>query len=402
MKYLFVALFTLLTVPAFAVGVWQDDNCNDGFFVRGDTQGDGHVDNTDAINIFNYLYNGWGDYCEVSSLDINDDGFLNDLDGILLLQYLNTGEWGPPPAPFGVTQTRLDGGLDCTPGSNPTCRHSPVVGLSPKLSVKGIVEQNSYFQSCTPAIDLTIWDTAEVEDLGDGGARVTVERDRDCYQKDACAKVTVSFDIEDNHWTTWNALFYKSMALYTKFHLVNIEFGPQGETGGDTTFCLGQGSPQYNILQIFPDAELEFVWINDKRQRGFYIKDNGVKGEFDQDAYRVYRRDGDFLVDPGLPEYPDGATSHPGPVSIDHCYKYDVDTAKPVPTPSAYHLCDYLRLSEVRITIPLYHFTFGQQDVIYEFGGTTESIQFDIYLHEVEYEYPWCPSRAPHCSMLEE
>ncbi len=67
-------------------------------FVRGDANGDGKTDISDAITILAYLFSGAESSC-LEALDVNDDGKINVGDPIYLLTYLFAGG-PPPPAPF--------------------------------------------------------------------------------------------------------------------------------------------------------------------------------------------------------------------------------------------------------------------------------------------------------------
>ncbi|MEO2242795.1 MAG: dockerin type I domain-containing protein, partial [Candidatus Poseidoniia archaeon] len=74
------------------------DECEETPFTRGDVNGDGGVDISDAIATLDYLFTGGTISCE-NSTDSNDDGSLNVADGIALLGYLFNGAAAPPP-PF--------------------------------------------------------------------------------------------------------------------------------------------------------------------------------------------------------------------------------------------------------------------------------------------------------------
>ena len=81
-------------------------------FVRGDANGDGTVNVSDAITILGYLFSGRSVPC-VSALDTNDDGAVNMADAVSLLMYLFAGgPQPPPPYPHPGTDPTPDS-LDC-------------------------------------------------------------------------------------------------------------------------------------------------------------------------------------------------------------------------------------------------------------------------------------------------
>ena len=63
------------TIPSYAnESTWVDNNCFDGRFVRGDTNGDGVIDMTDGLNVLSYYSSGWNsNFCEFLSFDANDE-----------------------------------------------------------------------------------------------------------------------------------------------------------------------------------------------------------------------------------------------------------------------------------------------------------------------------------------
>ena len=80
-------------------------------FVRGDVNGDGAVDLSDAVGVLACFYLGSKMPCE-DRVDANDDGQVDVTDAIRLLDYLYRG--GPaPPAPFPAKG--LDPTLDAFP-----------------------------------------------------------------------------------------------------------------------------------------------------------------------------------------------------------------------------------------------------------------------------------------------
>jgi hypothetical protein len=69
-------------------------------FLRGDANGDGGADISDAVRILDYLFQGGDVACE-DAADVDDSGKLNLTDPIVLLDYLfRAGEAPPPPFPL--------------------------------------------------------------------------------------------------------------------------------------------------------------------------------------------------------------------------------------------------------------------------------------------------------------
>ena len=66
------------------------------FFVRGEVNGDGLVDLSDALAILTFLFLGGSTPDPVARADVADNGFADATDAILLLEYIFLG--GPPPA----------------------------------------------------------------------------------------------------------------------------------------------------------------------------------------------------------------------------------------------------------------------------------------------------------------
>ena len=390
-RLLFLFSLLFLSATSLAETVWQDTQCGDGIFIRGDTQGDGFVDNTDGVNILNYLYNGWQGWCEISALDVDASGTIDDTDAINLLNYLNNGTWGPPPAPYSATA----GGANCSTVTYSDCRHSPIA-TSPVLTVGDAIENNIYPMSCADPQGAFIWPWPELDiQADDQTVHVEIERNRECYQTDACTEVALAWDVEDAHYTTQSALAGGLMKVYTSVELTNIKF--TGE--GDSTFCVGNGDTQHNILKIHPDAQMEYFFysLNEfgNPSHGLWILDNHGKAEADQPMYRVYQRQGEFFGDPGLPGYGSSSVEIPGPVSFERCYGYD-PADEDNGNWSVIDDCDLLKLVEVRIRIPLRHLTFDH-DIADLLDGETERVEFDVILDEVRYEFPHCGSLSPNC-----
>jgi len=67
-------------------------------FLRGDANGDGKLDISDAVKILRFLFSGDTSDC-AEALDANDDGRLDIADAVFLLGYLFS-EGPRPPAPF--------------------------------------------------------------------------------------------------------------------------------------------------------------------------------------------------------------------------------------------------------------------------------------------------------------
>jgi hypothetical protein len=69
-------------------------------FLRGDCNGDGTRDVSDAVTLLSFLFTGGILDC-IATADTNDDGDLNVADGVTLLTYLFIGG-DPLPDPFEV------------------------------------------------------------------------------------------------------------------------------------------------------------------------------------------------------------------------------------------------------------------------------------------------------------
>jgi uncharacterized protein (DUF1800 family) len=97
-------------------------------FFRGDTNGDGQVNVSDAIGTFNYLFVGNASVNCLDAADSNDDGTVNLSDGLYALNALFTG--GPAiPAPgtgvCGLDPTPEAPDLGCDVYSAPNCDQGP-------------------------------------------------------------------------------------------------------------------------------------------------------------------------------------------------------------------------------------------------------------------------------------
>ena len=62
-------------------------------FTRGDVNGDGNVNITDAIKLINYLANGNSDGINLNAADCNEDSSINITDAIVLINFLQNGTW---------------------------------------------------------------------------------------------------------------------------------------------------------------------------------------------------------------------------------------------------------------------------------------------------------------------
>ncbi len=81
-------------------------------FTRGDANGDGSVNISDAIAILKYLFSGTPQLSCLDAADSNDDGQLNITDGVKILRVLfNTGDCSGPILNYGVDWTPDQ--LDC-------------------------------------------------------------------------------------------------------------------------------------------------------------------------------------------------------------------------------------------------------------------------------------------------
>jgi hypothetical protein len=82
-------------------------------FVRGDANGDGAVNITDAIGILGYLFTGGvPPWCQ-DAADTNDTGTLDITDAIYLLGHLFLGSEGPPPPNSAPGTDPTPDGLGC-------------------------------------------------------------------------------------------------------------------------------------------------------------------------------------------------------------------------------------------------------------------------------------------------
>ena len=88
-------------------------------FVRGDINGDGAVEMTDALTALAYLFQGGGAPRCLKAADVNDDGTVEITDPVALLGFLFLGD-EPPLAPF------PDAGLDLTADTLPC---PPLIGV---------------------------------------------------------------------------------------------------------------------------------------------------------------------------------------------------------------------------------------------------------------------------------
>lgn len=61
--------------------------------LRGDVDGDGEVNITDAIKLINYLISGDGTGIDMTAADCNMDTEVNITDAIKLINYVSSGQW---------------------------------------------------------------------------------------------------------------------------------------------------------------------------------------------------------------------------------------------------------------------------------------------------------------------
>ncbi|MAJ28471.1 hypothetical protein CBD41_03535 [bacterium TMED181] len=88
-------------------------------FTRGDANGDGSVDVSDAVTVLQYLFEGFVIEC-VDSADYGDNGSVNIADPVGIVGFLFGGE-SPPSAPYpscGIDPTETDGLPTCQSQSN--------------------------------------------------------------------------------------------------------------------------------------------------------------------------------------------------------------------------------------------------------------------------------------------
>ncbi|MBO4803202.1 MAG: leucine-rich repeat protein, partial [Muribaculaceae bacterium] len=116
--------------------------------IRGDVNGDGSVDITDATMLINYLLSGNSTGMNLTAADVNDDGLVDITDATTLINYLLSGNW-PEPAP--IDMWYLTGS---NVGSNPWINQTWSVGtglipLFPKGTFDnqghGILTYSCYF-----------------------------------------------------------------------------------------------------------------------------------------------------------------------------------------------------------------------------------------------------------------
>ncbi len=90
---LIVAL-TLLPIPSLTLA---DDPPSPGYFLRGDSNGDGRVDISDPIRTLNWLFSGAAVPPCLDAADANDSGKVDISDAIFTLNFLFNGSREPPP-----------------------------------------------------------------------------------------------------------------------------------------------------------------------------------------------------------------------------------------------------------------------------------------------------------------
>jgi len=83
----------------------------ESYFLRGDSNGDGIVDISDAVNILSFLFLGSGRMLCKDAADVNDDGILDISDAITTLGFLFLGN------PLKIFEPDSIRGLDPTPDS---------------------------------------------------------------------------------------------------------------------------------------------------------------------------------------------------------------------------------------------------------------------------------------------
>jgi hypothetical protein len=95
-KLLLVSGMLLWSQACLWAAVSPCSGCN---FKRGDVDNNGSVNNTDVINIYNYVNGLSATIPRLIAADVDDDGDVDETDGDYLAAYLFSG--GPqPPAPF--------------------------------------------------------------------------------------------------------------------------------------------------------------------------------------------------------------------------------------------------------------------------------------------------------------
>jgi hypothetical protein len=96
--------------------------CGDGYFIRGDANGDELIDQSDVVALLSCVFQGDCEaICDWETQDVNDDGLLDTSDAVYLLDFAYQGG-PPPPSPF------AEQGLDETE-DNIEPGHSPIKGV---------------------------------------------------------------------------------------------------------------------------------------------------------------------------------------------------------------------------------------------------------------------------------
>ena len=82
-------------------------------FIRGDSNGDGQVDVSDAVHVLLVLFAGLAEDCADAG-DVNDDGNRDVTDPVVLLSFLFlSGDRPRPPFPESGVDPGPDDGLEC-------------------------------------------------------------------------------------------------------------------------------------------------------------------------------------------------------------------------------------------------------------------------------------------------
>lgn len=387
MRLILILSLLLLAVPASA-------QCPD--FIRGDTDQSGFVDITDVNNILRHLFFGW-EPCNQFALDTNADGLIDISDALYLLSYLFLG--GPePPAPF------LALGSECTKGEAP-CRLRPIE----KVRVLGgsdvfcnrmeFLSESNY----GPCRNNKRWDNFEqpeplfVSQLScekPQGGLFELSLDRDCYQDDRCTTANAVFSVTDTHFVTPKALRQGKMSIYLRLSVLNVLFSPNFTQEGETSFCTG-ASDRINIIGLSsPDITLYFK--SEKTGRRILAK---TPDELFWDdippymAYNVVEEDNKLawqVLDQSNSAAFDSKPYWGDPTEANLCISNLVFSDNPSD-------CDLLKLEKVRVAVPAYFDSDGQ-DLIYEVNGLTEGVSLELFLNDVRYEFPNCPQYSLKCT----
>ena len=267
----FILIFTLLTCST----ILAQSNCSppepDGFFIRGDVNNDGVVNNADVSYLFNYLYQSGPEPCEWSAADVNDDGTVDHSDPVYLNNYLFQGG----PAPFDPFPTA---GHDCTIGDS-ICRLEPT-GFSRTLNA-------TLAQITTGSCDGGLqWDfKTPTIGTGTNTGRITLFNEVRCDHPTACNEVTFVFDVSDNHFTTHQALLHHVMGIHMDLTLMIWKVEPK-TVSATNEICTCEWSDCEMIIVSAESLEVEYVFNSVFGTTSLSWTDDQAGEEFDNLVHR--------------------------------------------------------------------------------------------------------------------